>query len=78
MRLPSAETLPLYFLRTRPIARRLADRDEPEPLVHTCWGARPAIPACCRGRVQTPTLKLVDRDREIARFVSRAVLDHRG
>ena len=23
------------FLRTRPIARRLADRDEPEPLVHT-------------------------------------------
>ena len=70
-RLPSAETLPLYFSA---LARSRADWLIGMNLsrLFTLLGRQAGYTGVLSvGRVQTPTLKLVvDRDREIARFVS--------
>ena len=82
---PSAETLPLYYSA---LARSRADWLIGMNLsrLFTILGRRAGYSGVLSvGRVQTPTLKLVvDRDREIARFVSvpywtiDAVLSHAG
>ena len=68
---PSAETLPLYYSA---LARSRADWLVGMNLsrLFTVLGRQSGYPGVLSvGRVQTPTLKLVvDRDREIARFVS--------
>ncbi len=67
---PSAETLPLYFSA---LARSRADWLIGMNLsrLFTLLGRAGYTGVLSVGRVQTPTLKLVvDRDREIARFVS--------